>query len=121
MDSQILLADDEPTILRLLLNVLENAGHSTLTASSSTEAVDIFLQQTDQIVALVLDVNLPPGGAEEVLEAVLARRPEIPYLIVSGKPLDEPLASQVAQSPTCHFLPKPFRTAELLAWVEALP
>jgi DNA-binding response OmpR family regulator len=121
VDFQILLADDEEPLLRLFSTVLKSAGYGTLEASSSTEAMMLFSQQSEAISALILDVNLPPDGAEKVLEGVLALRPEIPFLIVSGKPLDEPLASQVATSPTRHFLAKPFRTAELLAWVEALP
>jgi DNA-binding response OmpR family regulator len=118
---KILLADDETTLLRLFSTVLERAGYVTLEAASSTEAASLFSQHADEIEALVLDVNLPPDGAETVLEGVLARRPEMPFLIVSGQPLEGALASEVAQSTTGHFMPKPFRPSELLAWVEALP
>lgn len=117
MALQILLADDEAAILRLFSQVLERAGYSTLSAASSTEAVQFFSQQADEIGALVLDVNLPPGGASEVLEAVLARRPELPFLIVSGKPLEGHLAAQ-RERHQGSFLLKPFSSNELLAWVE---
>ena len=121
MGLQILLADDETMLLRLFSTVLKRGGYVTLEAPSSTEAEALFSQHADEIKALVLDVNLPPDGAEKVLEGVLSRRPEMPFLIVSGQPLEGPLASEVAQSPTGHFMPKPFRPSELLAWVEALP
>ena len=121
MDQSILLADDEATLLRLFSHVLERAEYTTLSASSSTEAEALFAEHADEIGALLLDVNLPPEGAERVLETVLARSPEIPVLIVSGRLLEGSLAAQVEHHSNLHFLAKPFRTTELLAWVEALP
>ena len=121
MEQSILLADDEDTLLRLFSHVLERAGYATVSASSSTEAEALFAEHADGIGALVLDVNLPPEGAERVLETVLARSTELPVLIVSGKPLEGSLAAEVGHRSNLHFLAKPFRPKELLAWVEALP
>lgn len=117
MAPQILLADDEAAILRLFSQILESAGYATLSALTSTEAAELFSQRADEIGALVLDVNLPPGGAEEVLEVVLALRPELPFLIVSGTPVEGHLATQLERHQGT-FLLKPFRSKELLAWVE---
>ena len=121
MEQTILLADDEATLLRLFSHVLERAEYATLSASSSVEAETLFAEHADEIGALVLDVNLPPDGAEQVLETVSARSPELPVLIVSGKPLEGALAVEVGRRSNLHFLAKPFRPMELLAWVEALP
>ena len=121
MDQSILLADDETTLLRLFSHVLERADYTTFSAPTSTEAETVFSEHADEIGALVLDVNLPPEGAQRVLDVVLARAPELPVLIVSGKPLEGALAVEVEHRPHMHFLAKPFRPTELLAWVEALP
>ncbi|MEE3328358.1 MAG: response regulator [Myxococcota bacterium] len=117
----ILLAEDEATLLRLFSHVLEREGYTTLSASTSTEAEALLAERGDEIGALLLDVNLPPEGAEQVLKTVSAHCPELPVLIVSGKPLEGALAAQVELFETQHFLAKPFRPAELLTWVEALP
>lgn len=117
MAVQILVADDEAAILRLFSQILDRAGYSTLSAATSTEAINLFSEHADEIGALVLDVNLPPGGAEDVLEIVLARRPEVPFLIVSGTPVEGPLETQL-ENHRGTFLLKPFRSKELLGWVE---
>ena len=121
MDRSILLADDEDTLLRLFSHVLERAGYATISAASSTEAETLFAEHADEVGALLLDVNLPPDGAEQVLATVSARSPELPVLIVSGKLLEGSLATEVQSRSNLHFLAKPFRPMELLAWVEALP
>lgn len=115
--STILLADDEDQILRLLTHVIEREGYSALTACSSTEAIEVLSERAEEIDALVLDVNLPPGGAEGVLAAVWNLRLEIPSVLVSGGPLDGVLEEYVSRR-KADFLQKPFRPQELVDWIE---
>ena len=121
MDGTILLADDEATLLRLFSHVLDREGYATISASSSTEAETLLAERGDEIGALLLEVNLPPEGAEQVLKTVSAQCPGLPVLIVSGRPLEGALATQVELSESQDFLAKPFRPTELLAWVGSLP
>jgi len=117
----ILIVDDEPHLLRLLVRVFEREGFTVLSASAGDEALEHFAAHESEIDALVLDVLIAPGGAGEVLDAVLARRPDIGLVLVSGEQLPAGLASRLDRCGG-RFLRKPFLPSDLIHMVsEACP
>lgn len=80
----ILLVDDSEAARHVMVRTLVRAGHQVVQASSGPEALAL-LQSHRSIDLLITNVQLQPGisGAEVAVE-VLARKPGVPVLYVSG-------------------------------------
>jgi len=78
----ILCVDDEPNSLILRKLVLEKAGYAVLTASSVSQAMEVFAAAD---VDLVLYDQLMPGGTgTELAKQIKASSPETPVVLISG-------------------------------------
>ncbi len=53
----ILVADDDPDILHLIVRILERAGHTVVQARDGQEAVRALFDRRPDLV--ILDVNMP--------------------------------------------------------------
>jgi two-component system, cell cycle sensor histidine kinase and response regulator CckA len=114
----ILLVEDDASVRALAVRTLERAGHRVLVAEDGPRAMDVAASHTDQIDVLVTDVVMPGMGGPEVARRLLAARPSLRVLFVSGYAEDvvEPADLQ-GHGP---ILAKPFRPRELVARVAAL-
>jgi CheY-like chemotaxis protein len=115
--SRVLVADDEPQLLRLMARVLEKGGYPVRTACDGTEAARIFEEGGEPIEILVLDAAIVPRGGTEVLEAALQRNDSLGIVLTSGDVLDEALRDLVLQHDGV-FLRKPFPPDALLRAVK---
>lgn len=57
---RILVADDEPMILKAVVRFLERRGHRVLTAETAESALSLANDQTFDVV--MADANMPGGG-----------------------------------------------------------
>ena len=111
-DETILIAEDEELVRRPLVLLLEAAGYRTLVASNGVEAVRL-LRESDQPVHLaLLDVVMPELDGPETYAQLRSLRPGLRVLFASGY-ADGRHAAQLPLD--AEVVPKPFRTADLLA------
>ena len=82
----ILSVDDELGILRSRQAILEERGYEVLNASSREQALGIF--STMLIDLAVLDYSLPGVNGGQVAKVMKARRPELPIIMISGRPVE---------------------------------
>jgi two-component system, cell cycle sensor histidine kinase and response regulator CckA len=112
----ILLVEDDPSVRAALRRMLDSYGYTVLLATNGEEAWQIFVERTDEIDLVLLDVAMPKLGGRELYDALKALRSEVGILFVSGHDegrLDiRALAEQGAD-----LLSKPFRPDELAAAV----
>ena len=105
----ILVVDDEALVRIVLVEMLADAGHGTLEASSAAEAI-VILEEHPEIKVVFTDVQMP-GTMDGVELARYVRRRWPPTIIVvsSGKmiPRQGDLPDDIA------FLPKPFDRRKL--------
>jgi DNA-binding NtrC family response regulator len=79
----ILLVDDEPAWLRSLRVALGRAGiDHVLQCQDSREVMDLLAREPIGLV--LLDLNMPHLGGEELLARVAAERPEVAVIVISG-------------------------------------
>ncbi|MDE0885461.1 MAG: response regulator [Myxococcota bacterium] len=113
MGLKILLVDDEVHILRLLTRVLVQAGHYVFAVDNGDAAREYLAESAADLDAILLDVVIPPRGGIEVLDDALARRPEMPFVLMSGEAIETSLRQRIA-AVNGSFLGKPFRPDDLL-------
>ncbi len=111
--AKILLVDDEPLLRLMLSDVLEEAGHTVLTADSGAAAID--LARKDPPDCILLDIIMPGLDGYETCDALkddtaLAR---IPVLLVSATK-DLHVVDRAETVGAIAVLPKPVSGEELL-------
>jgi DNA-binding response OmpR family regulator len=105
----ILMIDDDVALLARLGTELEHAGYEVLRASE-TRSADLLLDERRPDVVL-LDTDTSRGEGWEVLGRVVDRAPVI---VISGRGLEEDIIRGL-DAGAADYVPKPFRTGELLA------
>ncbi|HEY7785203.1 MAG TPA: response regulator [Pyrinomonadaceae bacterium] len=110
---RILVADDDPAILRLVATILEKENYMVVTARDGREAYKIL--QTDQdFVAGIFDVVMPHISGPELVKYMKSDRRlvTIPVMMMTAEQ-DPKLSSDSFAAGAMVFLPKPFTTAQL--------
>lgn len=79
---QILIVDDEPSILRLLQKELSGSVHAVLTSTSGEEALTLL--QQEKIDILITDLRMPIMGGLELISIAIQYQPNLQCIIMSG-------------------------------------
>ncbi len=114
--STILVADDDPQLLRLMTRNLQFEGYSLLTASDGKQALDLFEQYQPDL--LLLDVMMPKVDGFAVC-AHIREFSAIPIIIITARGQDKDKV-QGLDLGADDYLTKPFSVDELLARVRAV-
>ncbi len=113
MSLDILIVDDEADIRALISGVLEDEGYGPRTAANSDEALAAIAERRPAL--LILDIWLQGSRLDglELLDAVKAKDPSLPVLIISGHGnLDTAVAA--IKRGAWDFIEKPFQADQLL-------
>ncbi len=114
----ILIVDDEPVSLKLLVSFLERQGFATTVATGGEEALSLLSQKTPDII--LLDIMMPMMDGFEVCEA-LKENPataDIPVIFVTAlTTLDDKVKGFSVGG--VDYVTKPFQHEEVLARVTA--
>lgn len=110
---RIIVADDDPAILRLVMTILEKEGYTVVTARDGREAYKI-LQDDSNFTAAVFDVVMPHISGPELVRYMKTekRLMRIPVMMMTAEQ-DPKLSSDSFAAGAVVFLPKPFTTAQL--------
>jgi two-component system KDP operon response regulator KdpE len=113
---KILIADDDPQILRALRITLSASGYEVITAGDGREALRAAADRHPDLI--VLDLGMPGLTGIEVIEGVRGWS-SVPILVVSGRSdsLDKVEALDAGAD---DYVTKPFAADELLARLRAL-
>ena len=109
----ILIVDDEPDIIDIGQNTLEQFGYTVLTARSGEEAVDLYSRQGDRIELVVLDLGMPGMGGERCLKELLRMNEDVKVLIASGYAATQTVQG-ILEAGATGFMAKPYRLEDML-------
>src|SRR4029453_6548383 len=117
---RMLVADDDPAILRLIATILEKENYSVVTARDGREAYKI-LQADPDFTAAILDVVMPHISGPELVRYMKTekRLMKIPVMMMTAEQ-DPKLSSDSFSPGPVVFLPKPFTTAQLHIMLQML-
>lgn len=107
----ILLVDDEPTIIPLIVAVLKQYDMPIREACDGETAMAAIDEQKTPPTLLICDVLMPGIDGLELARRILARAPKLKVIFISGHLTD---VSWWPEDLREHrFVPKPFSIAEL--------
>lgn len=108
---RILIADDDPQIVRALRITLAAKGYEVITAANGSEAISTAIDEHPDIV--MLDLGMPELDGIAVIQAIRGWS-SAPILVVSGRTgaADKVEALDAGAD---DYVTKPFSVAELLA------
>ena len=120
-DQTILVVEDETSLRRLAVRVLEGGGYRVLGAANGVEAMSIFQSHPDTIALIFADVIMPKMGGFELASCVTKDNPGVRVLFTSGYG-DAALAAyhgEWTEHPT-PLLRKPYSPATVLRRVREM-
>jgi two-component system, cell cycle sensor histidine kinase and response regulator CckA len=110
----ILVAEDEDGVRSLTREVLEKYGYTVLEASNGEEALKVAERHPGPLHLLLSDVVMPRMGGPELAQALVARRPDVKVLYMSGY-TDHPMVRRGVVNAGVAFLQKPFTPTVLVS------
>jgi CheY-like chemotaxis protein len=108
----VFLVEDEDGVRALTRQVLERQGYTVREARNGLQALRLEQENPGPIDLLVTDVIMPEMDGRELAEQMLARRPDLRVLYVSGY-TDNALLSGGAEQEEPAFLQKPYSPNDL--------
>lgn len=111
----IIIADDDPAILRLVKTLIEKEGYEVQTARDGKEAYKL-LQSGTLFAAAVFDVVMPYIQGTELVRFMQSekRLMNIPVIMMTAEQ-NPRISSDSFAAGAIAFLPKPFTTTQLQA------
>jgi len=108
----ILLAEDEPAILKLTAMMLERQGYVVLAASTPGEAIRLAREHAGTIHLLMTDVIMPEMNGRDLAKNLLPLYPDLKRLFMSGYTADV-IAHRGVIDEGVNFIQKPFSSQDL--------
>jgi CheY-like chemotaxis protein len=112
MTKTILVIDDDPLVVKYLVNLFNDNGYDTVTAGSSKEGLDVLKKVTPDL--MTLDLEMPEGWGSQFYRQVSKDETlkDIPVIVISG------MAGRHAIKKAIAYVAKPFDPDKLIAIVK---
>jgi DNA-binding NtrC family response regulator len=106
----ILIIDDEKSLLDLLSVVLKKEGYRVKTCLAPSKVFDIL--QNEELDLLICDIKLPKLSGMEILKYVRENRPEVPVIMITAYGSLKQ-AVEALKAGAIDYILKPFDVDEL--------
>ena len=115
---RILVVDDEPDIVRVVVTIMKDCGHEVAIARDGETALEMARAQPPD--AIILDLLLPRLDGYEVCRQLKAdeRTRHIPIILMTAAYVSLDEARQVAELGADEYVVKPFMREVLVRNVE---
>jgi DNA-binding response OmpR family regulator len=112
----VLLVEDEPAVRGIARMILERLGYTVLAASTPGEAIRLTETHVGAIHLLITDVVMPEMNGRDLNHRLLALRPKLKCLFMSGYTADV-IGHHGVLEAGVNFIQKPFSMGDLAAKV----
>lgn len=114
----IIIADDEVRIRKLVGDFLRQAGYNVIEAQDGDEAYELFIKHKDSLSLIILDIMMPGLNGWEVTKKI-RETSNLPVIILTARSeeFDELMGYE---SGADDYVTKPFSPSILVKRVEAL-
>ncbi len=114
-----MIADDEETVCAVGKHILENVGFDVLIAEDGKKAVDVFCENADDIVCVLLDLSMPGLDGEEVFQEIKKVKPNVKVILSSGYN-EQDVTQKFAGKGLAGFIQKPYVPQTLLEKIKEI-
>jgi CheY-like chemotaxis protein len=114
--SRILIVDDEPAVIEILIFNLEEAGYSVEPAQNGIEAlkkIDVFKPSL-----IITDISMPDMEGIEFLRRLKKAGNSIPVIVMSGNIVGKNFLTAAEKLGARETIKKPFAVEEILELIE---
>jgi PAS domain S-box-containing protein len=118
-EATILFAEDDPNVRETTVQLLARAGFTVVAGTDGLDALELAARHAGDIDLLVTDVVMPRLGGRELASRLMAERPGLRVLFISGYTDDVDDLRELAGAGG-DFLQKPFGPEALVTRVRAL-
>jgi two-component system, cell cycle sensor histidine kinase and response regulator CckA len=113
----ILVVEDEPGVLNLVVHTLRKHGFKVLETTDPENGVALFDEHADSIDMLLTDVVMPFMSGPTLAEILVGKNPQLKVLFMSGH-TDNKVSFEKILEKGVNFLPKPFASDALVKKVK---
>jgi CheY-like chemotaxis protein len=103
----VLIVDDEPDIVEVVVAMLKGLGYQVLAAGSGGQAIETYKANCDKIDLVILDMIMPDMGGGETYQALKSINPGLRAILSSGYSINGE-AKTIMDQGVNAFLQKPF-------------
>jgi PAS domain S-box-containing protein len=114
----VLVVEDQADVRELIVETLGGVGFHVLSAAGGAEALALAARHVERIPLLVTDVIMPEMSGPALAQRLVAIRPDLRVLFVSGYAEQRPVLN--ASNSQSMFLAKPFAPDALVTAVRAI-
>ena len=116
---QILVVDDDKSIIEIVRAYLEQAGYNVLSADNGTSAMNIL--RSEKLDLLILDLMLPDRDGWDITRSIRQdkRLSAIPIIMLTAR-VDDSDKIVGLELGADDYVTKPFNPREIIARVRAL-
>ena len=112
----ILVAEDDPGVRTLIVDILRRYGYTPIEATDGVEALRLFMNNKDKVSLVICDVVMPKMNGKEVCEEIKRTSPTTRILFTSGYTRDV-IIDKGVEDATVDFITKPINPREFLTKV----
>ncbi len=115
----VLVAEDDPAVRRLVVDILKRYGYGTVEAVDGQEALKKFIDNKEKINLIIMDVVMPKMNGKEVYDQIRTANPNIRVLFTSGYTRDV-IVDRGVEDSLADFIKKPIQPLEFLRKVREI-
>ena len=113
----VLLVEDEEAVRSFAVRALELRGYKVLDAPGGEEALEIVMENLDEIDLIVSDVIMPGMTGPEMMRKVRELRSDVTFIFISGY-AEDAFREEMLEDENFRFLAKPFSLNDLAVKVK---
>jgi len=117
MSFTVLVVDDDPQVLGLIMDFVSGKGYRVIPASSAGQGRDLLQREAPDLI--LTDYRLPDGTGLDIVREAMEARPDLSAIVMTGVAVyDVQVAAEAIRSGAMAYLTKPFPLEDLEAQVE---
>lgn len=105
-NENLLIVDDEPDVIRLLIDLLQPLGYKVTSAPTAEKALDLAKSTGEKYDMLITDTIMPGMNGQELSDRLGKILPDIKFVFMSGY-TDDVITEKGILKPDIHFINKP--------------
>ncbi|MFN6970551.1 MAG: EAL domain-containing protein [Rheinheimera sp.] len=117
MPNNVLVVDDESSILKALERLLQGSGYQVFTATTGADALKLLQQEPCQVV--ISDFRMPNMSGGELLAQIKTLYPETVCMVLSGYADFQSVLQLLNSGTAFRFIQKPWENHQLLDEIAA--